>query len=110
VGLMDKLDNPEQAHGVFDAFLTDGGRTNALARVLVNTRIPEEVAVAVRQHLQTSVPWDRREKDDVKLLIQGLEASGGVLPAERMPQDLDAEQIKELASEAQRKGSPVQGE
>lgn len=110
VGLLNKLDNPEQAQGVFDAFLADGGRTNALAEVLVNMRIPEEVAVAARQHLQTSIPWDRREKDDVKLLIQGLEASGGVLPAERMPQDLNPDQIKDLASEAQKSGNPVNGE
>ncbi|GGC40184.1 L-sorbosone dehydrogenase [Parapedobacter defluvii] len=110
VGLLNKLDNPEQAQGVFDAFLADGGRTKALAEVLVTTRIPEEVAVAARQHLQTSVPWDRREKDDVKLLIQGLEASGGVLPAERMPQDLNPDQIKDLASEARKTGDPVKGE
>src|SRR5690606_16533077 len=59
VGLLNKLDNPEQARGIFDAFLADGGRTNALAQVLVNTPIPEEVAIAARQHLQTAVPWDR---------------------------------------------------
>lgn len=110
VGLLNKLDNPEQARGIFDAFLGDGGRTNALAQVLVNTPIPAEVAIAVRQHLQTAVPWDRREKDDIKLLVKGLEASGGVLPAERMPQDLDEDQINDLASEAKKSGNPVQGE
>src|SRR5690606_20784985 len=66
--------------------------------------------VAARQHLQTSIPWDRREGDDVKLLIQGLEASGGVLPAERMPQDLNPEQIKGLAAEAEKSGNPIHGE
>src|SRR5690606_27459105 len=53
---------------------------------------------------------NRREKEEVKLLIQGLEASGGVLPAERMPQDLKPDQIKELASEAKKTGNPVAGE
>lgn len=110
VGLLSKLDNPEQAQGIFDAFLADGGRTHALAKELVASRIPEAVAVAARQHLQTSIPWDRREGDDVKLLIQGLEASGGVLPAERMPQDLNPDQIKSLASEAEKSGNPVHGE
>ncbi|MGK6352826.1 PVC-type heme-binding CxxCH protein [Parapedobacter sp. DT-150] len=110
VELLNQLDKPEQARGVFDAFLADGGRTNALANVLINTRIPKEVAVTARQHLQSAIPGDRREADDVKLLVKGLEASGGVLPAERMPQDLDPNQIKDLASEAQKSGNPVQGE
>jgi len=108
--LMGKLDNPEQGQEVFDAFLADSGRTKALADVLVAIRIPEEVAVAARQHLRKSIPWNRREKEEVKLLIQGLEASGGVLPAERMPQDLKPDQIKELASEAKKTGNPVAGE
>lgn len=108
--LMGKLENPGQGEGILDAFLTDSGRTHALAEVLVATRIPEEVAVAARQHLRKSIPWNRRENDEVKLLIQGLEASGGVLPAERMPQDLNPGQIKELASEVQKTGNPVEGE
>src|SRR5690606_24781391 len=102
--------NPEQGQGIFDAFLADSGRTRALADVLVTTRIPEDVAKAARQHLRKSIPGNRREKEEVKLLIQGLEASGGVLPAERMPQDLKPDQIKELASEVQKSGNPVQGE
>lgn len=109
-GLLNKLDNPEQAQAVFDAFLSDSGRTNALGEALVATRIPEAVAVAARQHLQTSIPWDRREREEVKLLIQGLEASGGVLPPERMPQDLDPDQIESLAADAQKHGNPVHGE
>lgn len=110
VGLLNKLDSPEQAKGVFDAFITDGGRTRALAEELTAARIPEAVAIAARQHLQSAIPGDRREAEDVKLLVKGLEASGGVLPAERMPQDLDPNQIKDLASEAQKSGNPVQGE
>ncbi len=109
-GLMGELDNPEQVQGIVDPFLVDSARTNALAQVLETTRIPEEVAVAARQHLRKSIPWNRKDKDEVKLLIQGLEASGGVLPAERMPQDLDPDQIKELASEAKKTGDPFKGE
>ncbi len=110
VGLLGDLENPDQAKEVFDAFIHDGGRTNALANVLVETRIPEAIAVAARQHLQHAIPGDRREADDVKLLVQGLEASGGVLPAERMSLDLDDEQIARLASEAQKSGNPAHGE
>src|SRR5690606_2604841 len=100
----------EQGQGILDAFLADSGRTKALADVLVATRIPEAAAVAARQHLQKSIPWNRREEDEVKLLIEGLEASGGVLPAERMPQDLKPDQIEALASEAKKIGNPVKGE
>ncbi|MFB2117775.1 PVC-type heme-binding CxxCH protein [Parapedobacter sp. 2B3] len=110
VGLLNELEDPEQALGVFNEFLADGGRTNALATELIATRIPEAVALAARKHVQTAIPGDRREKDEVKLLIQGLEASGGVLPAERMPQDLDADQIAALVSKAEKGGNPMKGE
>ncbi|MEC3880473.1 PVC-type heme-binding CxxCH protein [Parapedobacter sp. 10938] len=110
VGLLDDLDTPDQAKEVFDAFIGDGGRTQVLGEVLVDTRIPEAVALAARQHLQSAIPGSRREADDVKLLIQGLEASGGVLPVERMSLDLDDEQIKQLASDVQKSGNPVRGE
>ncbi|MGV3763598.1 PVC-type heme-binding CxxCH protein [Parapedobacter sp.] len=110
VELLNELDDMEQAKSVLNEFFADNGRVNALATVLASTRIPEATAIAARQHLQTAIPWDRREKDEVKLLIQGLEASGGVLPAERMPQDLDDDQIKTLAAEAEKSGNPVKGE
>ncbi|HYH56499.1 MAG TPA: hypothetical protein VD772_07810, partial [Anseongella sp.] len=110
VTLLNELDNPRQAQEVFNAFMADRGRLNALAEELVATRIPEAVAVAARQHVQKTIPFNRREEDEVKLLVKGLEASGGVLAAERMPQDLDADQIKSLASEARKSGDPAKGE
>lgn len=108
--MLNELDDPEQAQKVFDAFLADRGRLQALAEELAGTRIPESVAKAGREHLQKTIPWNRQEEDEVKLLVQGLEASGGVLAAERMPQDLDADQIKTLAAEAEKTGNPVKGE
>lgn len=110
VSMLAKLSSPEQAQEVFSAFITDSERTNALARELANSRIPEDVAIAARKHLQSAIPGDRREAADVKSLIQGLEASGGVLPAERMSLDLNADQIKEYASAADKRGDPVRGE
>lgn len=109
VRLLDKLPENEQLT-IFAAFVNDRNRTSALAEELLVTRIPETVAVAARQSLQRSIPWNRRNGDDVKLLIQGLEASGGVLPAERMPQDLKDDQIRSLATEAQTAGDPARGE
>lgn len=110
VALLHKLDAPEQAGEVFAAFINDAGRTKALADVLAEIRIPEAVAKAARQHLQGAVPGDRKEAEEVKLLVSGLEASGGVLPAERMSLDLSPEEIKQYAAEAQQNGDPVRGE
>lgn len=110
VSLLGKIADPGQALEIFTAFISDRRRTAALAEELITTRIPEPVALAARQNLQRSVPWNRRNGDDIKLLIQGLEASGGVLPKERMPQDLDAGQIKSLAAEAANNGNAAAGE
>ncbi len=110
VSLLGKLTDPEQGKEIFSAFISDRKRTAALAEELMATRIPTPVAVAARQNLQRSVPWNRRNGDDFKLLIQGLEASGGVLPKERMPQDLNAAQIKSLAAEAKNTGDAARGE
>ncbi len=110
VSLLGKINNPEQAREVFSAFISDRRRTAALAEELMATRIPEAIAVAARQNLQRSIPGSRRNGDDIKLLIQGLEASGGVLPKERMPQDLDAGQIRSLAAEARNSGDAAHGE
>lgn len=108
--LINKINNPEAAIGVFSAFLADGRRTQAIAEELSVTKIPEPIAVAVRQHLQRVIPWNRRNRDEIKLLVQGLEASGGMLPAEKMPQDLNDDQIRSLASEAAKNGDPARGE
>ncbi len=110
VSLLGKITDPDQIREVFAAFTSDRRRTAALAEELITTRIPEPVALAARQNLQRSVPWNRRNGDDVKLLIQGLEASGGVLPKERMPQDLDAGQIRSLVAEARNNGDAAAGE
>lgn len=110
VDLLANLDDPEQAKELFDAFISDGARTQALGEVLVQTTIPEPVALAARQYLLTAIPGGRREAEDVLLLVKGLEASGGVLPAEGMSLDLDEEQIEALAAQAKRNGSPVRGE
>lgn len=110
VKLLNKTTDPGQAQEIFTAFVAERSRTAALAEELIASRIPEPLAVAARQSLQRTVPWHRRNGDDVKLLIQGLEASGGVLPAERMPQDLNAAQIAALATEARKTGDPARGE
>src|SRR5690606_31084598 len=110
VRLLNTLDRSEQAQELFTVFFSDSIRTHALAKKLIATRIPEAAALAARRQLQSAIPGHRREANEVKLLIQGLEASGGVLPVERMSLDLKPEQIDSIASEVKKSGNPVQGE
>ncbi|RQP10311.1 MAG: dehydrogenase [Parapedobacter sp.] len=110
VRLLNTLDRSELAQELFTVFFSDSTRTHALAEKLIATRIPEAVALAARRQLQSAIPGHRREANEVKRLIQGLEASGGVLPVERMSLDLKPEQIDSIASEVKKSGNPAQGE
>ena len=110
VSLLNKLDDPASAQDVFRSFMTSPRRVTALAEEIMVSKIPESIAVAARQQMQREVPWNRRNSNDVKLLVQALEASGGTLPAEKMPQDLTDDQIRSLAAEAAKSGDPARGE
>jgi putative heme-binding domain-containing protein len=99
---------PEQADAseLFKAFLAHKQGTRMLAEQLMAKKIPENIAKAVRPAFQRQIPWGRHKNEDVKLLIQALEASGGFLPAERMPQQLSSQEINRLAIDI--KGSAVE--
>lgn len=94
-----RLPETEDASELFKAFLSHKEGTRALAEQLMANKIPENIAKAVRPAFQRQIPWGRHKNDDVKLLIQALEASGGFLPAERMPQQLSVREINNLAIE-----------
>ena len=97
--LLRRLPETEDASELFKAFLSHREGTRALAQELISNKIPENIARAVRPAFQRQIPWGRHKDDDVRLLIQALEASGGFLPAERMPQQLSAREINNLAIE-----------
>jgi putative heme-binding domain-containing protein len=95
---------------LFKAFLSNKPGTKALADELTVRKIPESMAKAGRQLLQRQIPYNRRNDETVKLLTQALEASGGVLPVERMAQELSSPEISSLAKIIQETADPVKGE
>ncbi len=103
---------PEQTDisGLFKAFLASKQGAQALADELSARKIPEKMAIAGRQAMQRNVPFNRRNSDDVKQLAKALEASGGVLPVEKMPQELTAEEITSLAKTVKETADPIKGE
>src|SRR3712207_7408614 len=58
-----------------------------------STLFPYTTLFRSRPTFQRLIPWGRHKDEDVLLMIKALEASGGVLPAERMPQQLCSEEI-----------------
>ena len=97
--LLRHLPETEDASELFRAFLSHKDGTRALAEQLMANKIPERIAKTVRPAFERQIPWGRHKNDDVRFLIQALEASGGFLPAERMPQQLSAREINNLAIE-----------
>jgi putative heme-binding domain-containing protein len=95
---------------LYQAFLANKQGTNALADEINVRKIPENRAIVGRQILQRSVPYNRRNSEEVKLLTKALEASGGVLPAEKMPQELNDKDINSLAKTIAETADPVKGE
>ncbi len=103
---------PEQTDvsELFKAFLVAKQGAQALADELTTRKIPEKMALAGRQIMQRNVPYNRRNGDEVKLLAKALEASGGVLPPEKMPQELTAQEITSLAKTVKETADPIKGE
>jgi putative heme-binding domain-containing protein len=95
---------------LFQAFLVNKQGVRALADELTAKKIPESRAKEGRQIVQRNLPYNRRNGEDVKLLTQALEASGGVLLPEKMPQELTAQEISSLAKIAKETADPVKGE
>jgi putative heme-binding domain-containing protein len=54
--------------------------------------------------------WTRQNIDEMKILVSALEASGGSLPTQKMPQDLNDQQVEGLAKLVREKGDPAKGE
>lgn len=84
---------------LFRAFLAHKQGTQLLARELMAKKIPTPTAKAIRPSFDRQIPWGRHKNEDVQLMIQALEASGGFLPAQRMPQQLSSQDINRLAIE-----------
>ena len=103
---------PDQAGTteLFQAFLTNKQSIVALTEALTTKKIPEKIAKAGRQTMQGQLPGNRHKDDDVKLLKKALEASGGILPPERVSQQLSDQEINTLAKEIKGSADPDLGE
>ncbi|MEX2592866.1 MAG: PVC-type heme-binding CxxCH protein [Anditalea sp.] len=103
---------PEQvdASGLFSAFLSRKEGTRALAEEISGKKIPESMAMLGRKTMQQQLPWYRHKDEDVILLKQAFEASGGNLPPERMPQQLSDQEINNLTQEIKTTADPELGE
>ncbi|MBD2752172.1 PVC-type heme-binding CxxCH protein [Spirosoma validum] len=103
---------PQQtdASELFQAFFADKKGIQPLADALTAKKIPEHFAKEGRQLLQRQLPGNRQKAEDVVRLKQALEASGGTLPAERMPQELSSQDITMLANAVKESADPVRGE
>ncbi|WP_237587017.1 PVC-type heme-binding CxxCH protein [Pontibacter russatus] len=110
VGLLQRLPAQEDASELFRAFLSQKQGARVFGEELMSRKIPADVAKAVRPGFERQIPWGRQKDEDVTLLRQALEASGGILPAERMPQQLSSREINSLAIEINGKADHDLGE
>ncbi|MBD3627311.1 MAG: HEAT repeat domain-containing protein [Cyclobacterium sp.] len=95
---------------MFAAFLSTEKGTAVLLQNLEEGSIPESVAKTGRKAMQQYLPWHRRNSTMAQNLRKALEASGGILPPERMSQDLTNQQVYALAQEVKTKADPIVGE
>jgi putative heme-binding domain-containing protein len=110
VDLLRTLPEQVDAAELYQAFISNKQGTRVLAEALMAKKVPVNVAKAGRQSVERQVPWNRQRSEEVLLLKKALEASGGVLPTERMPQQLNAQQITGLARDVTRAADPELGE
>ena len=95
---------------LFRAFFNNKIGVAAFTTELNAQKIPANVAISGRQILQRTINTNRRDEEDIKLLTKALEASGGFLPVEKMPQELTEKEISSLAKTIAQTADPLKGE
>jgi len=108
--LMRSLPAETDMSELFLAFIPSNSGAAALAEAIAAKKIPESVARRGRVLVQQRAGWTRQSIDEIAALKKALEASGGSLPAPKMPQDLDDKTIEGLAKLAREKGDAAKGE
>jgi putative heme-binding domain-containing protein len=109
VNLLKQIPANVDATELFSAFLSRREGIGALGQALSENKIPESAAIAGRKAMQ-QLPFYFNRLDEVTVLRDALEASGGVLPPEKMPQQLHPQQLSNLAQEVRATADPVLGE
>jgi putative heme-binding domain-containing protein len=95
---------------LFVSFISTNPGAAALGEAIAAKKIPEAAAKTGRQLVRSRGGWMRQNIDEMKILVSALEASGGSLPTQKMPQDLSDQQIEGLAKLVREKGDPAKGE
>jgi putative heme-binding domain-containing protein len=95
---------------LFVAFISTNPGAAALGEAIALKKIPEAAAKTGRQLVRSRAGWTRQNIDEMKILVSALEASGGTLPTQKMPQDLNEQQIAGLAKLVGDKADPSKGE
>ena len=95
---------------LFLAFIPSNPGSNALAEAISAKKIPESVAKSGRVLVQNRAGWTRQNIDEILALKKALEASGGMLPQQKMPQELSDKDIAGLAALVSEKADPEKGE
>ena len=95
---------------LFMAFIPSNPAAAALADAIAAKKIPEKVAKVGRQLVRSRAGWTRQRIDEIAALNKALEASGGTLPVENMPQNLNDAAIASLAKVVTDKSDPAKGE
>lgn len=107
--LLRNLPAEADAAELFRAFFANKMGVIALTTELNTKKIPTDRAILGRQALQR-LQSSQRNSEDGQLLIKALEASGGFLPVEKMPQELKEAEIASLAKTISETADPVKGE
>jgi putative heme-binding domain-containing protein len=110
VELLATLPPQTDASDLFQAFFTTRDGIGSVAKALMEKKIPSEIAKEARQAVQIKVRSGRQKDEDVMMLKKALEASGGTLPVERMPQQLSDTEITSIAKEIKSSANPQRGE
>lgn len=110
VTLLKTLPAQTDATELFQSLLASKESVNAFSAAVSAKKIPVSFAKAARQAMQRQLAASRNNDEDVKNLKKVLEASGGILPPERTPQQPNDQEIAKLASEVKGLGDPELGE
>ncbi len=108
--LLNSAPSVANASQLFQAMMRNEETITTFASDLMQGGIPEAMAKLGRQSMDRYVPWYRRGDPDVMQLKKALEASGGVLPPEKMPQKLNNQQLASLVQEVRTSADAIAGE
>ncbi len=107
--LLQNLPEGTDASAFFNAFMGNTSAQKALAEAIGAQKIPVAQAIVARQIVQRRIPANR-QKDEARQLIAALEASGGQLPEEQMPQQPTDIEIGRIGEMVKASADPANGE